>query len=184
MTELQMATYLEHYKDYVLPNDQITEAEIEEALLRVSGTALSELTALPFRSPALLKIISIFPGGIGVDRFMLGDIKNGIIKYFTFGGFGIWWIKDIITAKDRCRNYNASLLINALERLPVAKSDDNGDNVDAGEMIGVIEAEKDRKRKAGGIIALAVGKGAISIGKSVGKGVRDFQDSMTPRYDD
>jgi TM2 domain-containing membrane protein YozV len=41
-------------------------------------------------------LLSIFLGELGIDRFYLGKIGTGILKLITFGGFGIWWIIDII----------------------------------------------------------------------------------------
>lgn len=41
-------------------------------------------------------LLSIFLGEFGIDRFYLGKIGTGIIKLVTFGGFGIWWLIDII----------------------------------------------------------------------------------------
>ncbi len=41
-------------------------------------------------------ILSILLGEIGIDRFYLGYTGLGIIKLITVGGFGIWWIFDII----------------------------------------------------------------------------------------
>ncbi|NSW90683.1 MAG: TM2 domain-containing protein [Firmicutes bacterium] len=32
----------------------------------------------------------------GIDRMYLGKIGTGILKFITGGGFGIWWIIDII----------------------------------------------------------------------------------------
>lgn len=41
-------------------------------------------------------ILSIFVGSFGVDRFYLGKIGTGVLKLITFGGFGIWWLIDVI----------------------------------------------------------------------------------------
>ena len=41
-------------------------------------------------------ILSIFVGGLGIDRFYLGYIGMGILKLLTGGCFGILWIIDII----------------------------------------------------------------------------------------
>lgn len=41
-------------------------------------------------------LLSIFFGTIGVDRFVMGHIGLGLLKLVTFGGFGIWWLIDVI----------------------------------------------------------------------------------------
>lgn len=41
-------------------------------------------------------LMSIFFGNLGVDRFILGHVWLGILKLITFGGFGIWWLIDLI----------------------------------------------------------------------------------------
>ncbi len=43
-----------------------------------------------------LFLISFFLGMLGVDRFISGKIGTGILKLITFGGFGIWWLIDLI----------------------------------------------------------------------------------------
>lgn len=42
-----------------------------------------------------LVLISFFFGYLGIDRFLLGQVRIGILKLITGGAFGIWWIIDI-----------------------------------------------------------------------------------------
>lgn len=44
----------------------------------------------------LVLLMSIFFGSIGVDRFIMGHIGLGLLKLVTIGGFGIWWLVDVI----------------------------------------------------------------------------------------
>ena len=41
-------------------------------------------------------VLSILLGELGVDRFYLGYTGLGIVKLITCGGFGIWWLIDLI----------------------------------------------------------------------------------------
>lgn len=41
-------------------------------------------------------LLSIFFGGLGLDRFYLGYIGLGVLKLLTFGGLGIWAVIDVI----------------------------------------------------------------------------------------
>ena len=59
------------------------------------------------KSKTTALILSILLGELGIDRFYLGYTGLGILKLITGGGFGIWWLVDIIliatgklTAKD------------------------------------------------------------------------------------
>ncbi len=44
----------------------------------------------------LCLVLSIVFGSLGVDRFLMGKIGTGVLKLITFGGFGIWWLVDVV----------------------------------------------------------------------------------------
>ena len=41
-------------------------------------------------------VLSILVGGLGIDRFYSGSILLGVLKLFTLGGLGLWWLIDLI----------------------------------------------------------------------------------------
>lgn len=58
--------------------------EKEELLI---PTAKNKTTAI---------ILSLLLGGLGIDRFYLGYGGLGLLKLLSMGGFGIWWIIDLV----------------------------------------------------------------------------------------
>jgi TM2 domain-containing membrane protein YozV len=63
------------------------------------GTPQPSTTALAVRSekrilPAAL--LCFFLGVFGAHRFYVGKVGTGILQLCTLGGFGIWWLVDMI----------------------------------------------------------------------------------------
>ncbi|MFA4840237.1 MAG: TM2 domain-containing protein, partial [Agrococcus sp.] len=50
----------------------------------------------PLKSFLTTWLLALLVGGLGIDRFYLGKIGTGIAKLLTLGGFGIWWLVDLI----------------------------------------------------------------------------------------
>jgi RNA polymerase subunit RPABC4/transcription elongation factor Spt4 len=56
-------------------------------------------------------LLSIFLGGLAIDRFYLGYTGLGILKLLTLGGCGIWALIDMIMiAVDKMKDSDGNLL--------------------------------------------------------------------------
>ncbi len=65
------------------------------------------------KSQVAALLLCIFLGGLGIHRFYLGYTWQGIVQLLTAGGFGIWWLIDLIRIitgdlKPKAGKYNPS----------------------------------------------------------------------------
>lgn len=80
--------------------------EIKSKLAAMDNERLTMVTAIDYKQPMIMLLISIFLGALGVDRFMLGHTMYGVIKLLTGGGCGIWWLIDLFLISKLTREAN------------------------------------------------------------------------------
>ena len=78
-------------------------------------TPMQMVSSVDYRDPTMMLVLSILVGGLGVDRFMLGDTGLGVLKLITGGGLGIWWLIDIFTVENRAKEYNMEMFNEAIQ---------------------------------------------------------------------
>ncbi len=87
---------------------------IREKLLTVDDSKWSMISVLQFKNPTTALILSLFLGGLGVDRFYIGDTGLGVGKLLTCGGVGIWTIIDWFLIMKATRENNYAKLLSVL----------------------------------------------------------------------
>jgi TM2 domain-containing membrane protein YozV len=79
---------------------------IRERLLQADDAKFIQLHSSNLKDPTISLIVSLLVGGLGVDRFLIGDTGLGIAKLLTCGGLGIWAIVDWFMIMGRTREVN------------------------------------------------------------------------------
>ncbi len=59
------------------------------------------------KDPTTILLISLFLGGLGIDRFIIGQTAIGLLKLFTLGGCGLWWFIDLFLIMNATKETNA-----------------------------------------------------------------------------
>ena len=95
-----------------LPENQI--GLLREKLLSTNESAWFSISSIQFKDPITALLLSLFLGGLGIDRFYLGHSGLGIIKLLTCGGIGIWALIDLFLIMGATREENAKKLLKHL----------------------------------------------------------------------
>lgn len=79
---------------------------IKERLLTLDEQRFQMVSMIELKDPTTLLLISIFIGGLGIDRFMIGDTGMGILKLLTGGCCGVLTIIDWFTISKKTKELN------------------------------------------------------------------------------
>lgn len=95
---------------FILSNGKFFESHqmgiIRDRLLEVNDSKWAMISTTQFKDPTTSLIVSLLAGGLGVDRFMIGDTGLGVGKLLTCGGLGIWAIIDWFMIQKATREKN------------------------------------------------------------------------------
>ena len=101
----------------MMNNKYFPEAQIpfiRQHLLSVDESKEGILHTIQFKDPIISLVLSLLVGGLGIDRFYIGDTGLGIGKLVTCGGLGIWTIIDLFLIMQATREKNLSRLLHLL----------------------------------------------------------------------
>lgn len=85
--------------------------DVKKKLESLDESKESMLMATEWKNPTIAFLFAFFLGGLGVDRFWLGDTGLGVVKIITCAGAGIWGIIDWFTVMNRAKMYNYNKLM-------------------------------------------------------------------------
>lgn len=99
---------------FIMSNGKFFESHqinaIRDRLLDLDDSKWAMVSTTQFKDPTTLLIVSLLAGGLGIDRFMLGDTGVGVGKLLTCGGMGIWTIIDWFSIQKLTREKNLQKL--------------------------------------------------------------------------
>ena len=102
--------YAQKVDMFIMSNSKFFESHkinvIRERLIEVDDSKWAMISTVQLKDPTTSLIVSILAGGLGIDRFMIGDTGLGIGKLITCGGLGIWAIIDIFLIQGATREKN------------------------------------------------------------------------------
>ncbi len=79
---------------------------LKEKLRSMDEEKFSVLSTIEFKNPATIFFVSLFLGGLDIDRFMLADTEMGVLKLLTGGVCGILTIVDWFKISQKAKELN------------------------------------------------------------------------------
>ncbi len=95
---------------YIMTNQKYFPGEklvyLKDKLRTMDEEKFGLLSTIELKDPTTILLVSIFLGGLGIDRFMLGETGMGILKLLTAGLCGILTIIDWFTVSNKAKELN------------------------------------------------------------------------------
>lgn len=120
MDENRIYTFIT-VKGKYFPSESITL--IKETLEKMSPEQMIVVEAIDYKDPVIILLFSIFLGGLGIDRMLIGQVGLGIFKLLLtcFCVIGaIWVIVDWFLCMGNTRQYNLDRFMEATRGLVAA----------------------------------------------------------------
>ena len=103
---------------FIMTNQKYFPAEkimfLKDKLRTIDEEKFNLVSAIDFKEPTTILIISLFLGTFGIDRFMLGDTGLGVLKLLTAGCCGIMTIIDWFTVTKKAKEVNFNNIMTLL----------------------------------------------------------------------
>ncbi len=103
---------------YLMTNSKFFPEEnihmLRQKLENADDDVLTTLSTISLKDPTTTLILSLLLGFMGIDRFYIGDIGLGVLKFFTFGCCGILTVIDWFTTYKKAKRNNFNKVINLI----------------------------------------------------------------------
>jgi len=100
--------------DKFLPEDiPVIKTQLE----KLPDDKLLIVQSASYKNPTVVLVISLLLGGLGIDRFMLGQPLLGVLKLVTIGGFGILAIVDWFLVMKIVKKVNFQIFMRQVNNL-------------------------------------------------------------------
>ena len=87
---------------------------LKDKLSTVSDEKFATISAVKFKNPTAVLVVSILLGTFGIDRFIIGDVLVGVLKLLTVGLCGVLTIFDWFTISKKAKEMNFNNIITFL----------------------------------------------------------------------
>lgn len=109
MDKIKVEEYIVTHRHFFSDEDLLY---LRHYLENVDELTWKMILSTSLQDPNTVRVVSIFAGPIGIDRFMVGDILLGVLKTLTCGGLGIWAIVDCFIIYRITQKFNFRKILN------------------------------------------------------------------------